>query len=176
MKLCAGAGRKRTHPNEIHNVELRMSDACEMPRANATPAEVRLILTLSRTIAVVGLSDKPDRDSHRVAAYLKQQGFKIIPVNPQVTEVLGERAYARLRDVPGPVDIVNIFRKPEAVPGIVEEAILIGAKAAWMQKGIVHNSAADRARHAGLKVVMNKCIMVEHQSLPSAGPKPPKGR
>jgi predicted CoA-binding protein len=140
-----------------------MSDACEMPLKNATPAEVRQILSLGRTVAVVGLSDKPDRDSHRVAAYLQQQGYRIIPINPLVAEVLGEKAYARLRDVPVPVDIVDIFRKPEAVPGVVEEAIAIGARAVWMQLGIVHNAAADQARLAGLQVVMNKCIMVEHR-------------
>lgn len=153
-----------------------MSGACEMPLTNATPAEVRLILTVGRTVAVVGLSDKPDRDSYRVAAYLKQQGFKIIPVNPKVAEVLGERAYASLRDVREPVDIVDIFRKPEAVPGIVEEAILIGARAVWMQQGIVHNTAADKARQAGLKVVMNKCIMVEHRGLQPGEPKQPGSR
>jgi predicted CoA-binding protein len=153
-----------------------MSDACEMPLANATPAEVRLILIVGRTIAVVGLSDKPDRDSYRVAAYLKQHGFKIIPINPKVAEVLGEKAYASLRDVREPVDIVDVFRKPEVVPGVVEEAILIGAKAVWMQKGIVHNTAADKARQAGLKVVMNKCIMVEHRGLQLGEPKQPESR
>lgn len=142
-----------------------MSDACEMPLANATSAEVRLILTTGRTVAVVGVSDKPERESYRVAAYLQQQGFKIIPINPNVAEVLGEKAYANLLDVREPVDIVDIFRKPEFVPGLVEEAILTRAKAVWMQKGIVHNTAAEKARQAGLKAVMNKCIMVEHQSL-----------
>ncbi len=142
-----------------------MSDACEMPLKSATPAEVEEILARARTVAIVGLSDKPDRDSYQVAAYLRQQGFRIIPVNPNVTEVLGEKAYAGLRELPEPVDIVDIFRKPEAVPGLVEEAIAMGAKAVWMQKGIVHNAAAERARAAGLRVVMNKCIMVEHRNL-----------
>ena len=142
-----------------------MDEACEMPLRNATSAEVRLILTTARTVAVVGLSDKPERDSHRVAAYLQQQGFKVIPINPKVAEVLGEKAYASLLEVREPVDIVDIFRKPEVVPGVVGEAILISAKAVWMQKGIVHNTAAEKARQAGLKVVMNKCIMVEHQGL-----------
>jgi hypothetical protein len=139
--------------------------ACEMPVTNATSAEVRLILTTGRTVAVVGLSDKPDRESYRVAAYLQQQGFKIIPINPNVAEVLGEKACASLLAVREPVDIVDIFRKPEFVPGLVAEAIVIRARAVWMQKGIVHNTAAEKARQAGLKVVMNKCIMVEHQSL-----------
>jgi predicted CoA-binding protein len=140
-----------------------MSDACEMPLHNASPEEVRALLQGVHTIAVVGLSDKPYRDSYRVAAYLKDQGYRIIPVNPMITAVLGEKAYARLRDVPGQIDLVDIFRKPEAVPEIVDEAIAVGARAVWMQEGIVHNAAADKARAAGLQVVMNKCILKEHR-------------
>jgi hypothetical protein len=140
-----------------------MSATCELPLTNATPDEIRQLLATARTIAIVGLSDKPERDSFRVAQYLKAHGYRIIPVNPNVPEVLGERAYASLRDVPVPVDIVDIFRKPEAVPGIVEDAIAIGARAIWMQEGIAHNAAADRARAAGLQVVMNKCMMKEHR-------------
>ena len=147
-----------------------MDDACEMPLTNATSAEVRLLLTAGKTVAVVGLSDKPDRDSYRVAAYLQQHGFKIIPINPNVTEVLGEKACASLLEVREPVDIVDIFRKPEFVPGLVAEAIVIRARAVWMQKGIVHNTAAEKARQAGLRVVMNKCIMVEHQGLQLSKP------
>src|SRR3954467_8267859 len=104
-----------------------MSEACEMPLENATPQEVRDILKSSRTIAVVGLSDKPDRDSYRVADYLQRAGYRIIPVNPAVKEVLGERAYGRLGDVPEKVDVVDVFRKEEAVPEVVEEAIAAGA-------------------------------------------------
>jgi len=141
-----------------------------MPVANATSAGVRLILTTAGTVAVVGLSDKPDRESYRVAAYLQQQGFKIIPINPNVAEVLGEKACASLLAVREPVDIVDIFRKPEFVPGLVAEAIVIRARAVWMQKGIVHNAAAEKARQAGLKVVLNKCIMVEHQGLQLSKP------
>lgn len=139
-----------------------MSQACEIPRQNASNAEMQQILASSKTVAVVGLSSNPERDSNRVATYLQQHGFKIFPVNPNESEVLGEKAYSHLSEVPEPVDIVNIFRKPEAVPGIVEEAIAKGAKSIWMQVGIVHNDAADRARAAGLKVVMGRCIMVEH--------------
>jgi predicted CoA-binding protein len=153
-----------------------MSDACELPLTNATSAKVRLILTTGRTVAVVGLSDKPERESYRVAAYLQEQGFKIIPINPNVAEVLGEKAYANLLDVREPVDIVDIFRKPEFVPGLVEEAIVTHAKAVWMQKGIVHNTAAEKARQAGVKVVMNKCLMVEHQGLPLGPPAPAGAR
>lgn len=142
-----------------------MADACEMPRENATPAEVREILTTAKTVAVVGLSDKPDRDSYRVAEYLQRAGYRIVPVNPAVAEVLGERSYASLRDVPGQVDVVDVFRRADAVPAIVEDAIAIGARAVWMQDGIVHNEAAGRARAAGLKVVMSKCMLREHRAL-----------
>lgn len=143
--------------------------ACEFPRQNATTAEVRQLLASARTVAVVGLSDKPDRDSHRVAAYLQQVGYRIIPVNPNLTAVLGEKAYPNLRAIPEPVDVVDIFRKPDAVPEIVEDAIAIEARAVWMQDGIVHNAAADRARAAGLVVVMNKCLMREHRAWRAGG-------
>src|SRR5882724_5257617 len=113
-----------------------MSEACEFPLQNATSEEIREVLKAAHTIAVVGLSDKPDRASHRVAAYLQRHGYRIIPVNPLVTEVLGEKAYARLRDVPDKVDLVDIFRRPEHVPEVVEAAIALGAKAVWMQEGI----------------------------------------
>ena len=140
-----------------------MSEACEMPIQNATPNEIRDILKSSKVIAVVGLSDKPDRDSYRVAAYMQRAGYRIIPVNPVLKgDVLGEKAYASLRDVPEKIDIVDIFRKPEAVPEIVEEAIATGAKVVWMQEGIAHNAAADQARGAGLKVVQSRCILKEH--------------
>jgi predicted CoA-binding protein len=139
-----------------------MPENCELPAQNATAEEIRTILEAYRSIAVVGLSDKPDRDSHRVAAYLKQKGYRIIPVNPKVGEVLGEQSYPSLKDVPEPVEIVDIFRRPEAVPAIVDEAIAVGAKVVWMQEGIVHNEAAGKARAAGLQVVMNRCILKEH--------------
>ncbi len=139
-----------------------MSEGCEIPLHNATSEEVRALLKDARTIAVVGLSDKPDRDSYHVAAYLQKHGYRIIPVNPAVSEMLGEKAYASLRDVPEKIDVVDIFRRPDAVPAIVEDAIAIGARAVWMQEGIVHNAAADKARAAGLRVVMNKCMLKEH--------------
>jgi predicted CoA-binding protein len=140
-----------------------MSDACEMPLENASPDEVRQLLTSARTVAVIGLSDKPERDSYHVAQYLQQHGYRIIPVNPAVSSVLGEKSYARLEDVPEKIDIVDIFRKPEAVPEIVASAIAVGARSVWMQLGIVHNAAADKAREAGLQVVMNKCLLIEHR-------------
>ena len=109
----------------------------------------------TRTIAVVGISDKSWRASHYVAEYLQEQGYRIIPVNPSLDEVLGERAYPSLRSVPEPVDMVDIFRRPEFVGAIVDEAIEIGAKYVWMQDGVVDEEAAVRARAAGIPVVMN---------------------
>ncbi|MBI4186489.1 MAG: CoA-binding protein [Chloroflexi bacterium] len=123
------------------------------------------ILDSSRVIAVVGLSPKPDRPSHRVASYLKANGYRIIPVNPGVEEVLGERAYPDLGSIPEPVDVVDIFRRSEEVPAIVEEAIRIGAKVVWMQEGIINEEAAAKAREAGLSVVMDRCMFKEHQKL-----------
>ncbi|MBI4288885.1 MAG: CoA-binding protein [Chloroflexi bacterium] len=125
------------------------------------------ILSRYHTVAVVGLSPKEDRPSYRVANYLKEQGYRVIPVNPAVKEVLGETSYPDLAAIPEPVDIVDIFRRSEDVPLIVEEAIKIGAKAIWMQLGIVNEAAASRAREAGLKVVMDKCMKIEHQAIQS---------
>jgi len=141
-------------------------DACELPRKNAAPAEIAALLRSSRVVAVVGLSPRPDRPSFGVAQYLKGAGYTIIPVNPNTNEVLNERSYATLEHIPGPIDIVDIFRKPEDVLPIVEAAIRKGAKAVWMQTGIVNNAAADLARAAGLQVVMDRCMMVEHRRLP----------
>ena len=109
----------------------------------------------SRTIAVVGLSQNPDRASHRVASYLQRQGYRVIPVNPMVEEVLGEKSYPDLMSVPVPVDMVDIFRRPEHLPGIVDQAIEIGAKYVWMQDGLVDEKAAAMARSAGIGVVMD---------------------
>ncbi|MCU0245543.1 MAG: CoA-binding protein [Bryobacter sp.] len=126
---------------------------------------IRRILLNSKTIAVVGLSSNPTRPSHGVSEYLQRRGYRIIPVNPQETEVLGEKSYASLRDVPEKVDIVDIFRRSDAVPPIVEDAIAIGAGAVWMQEGVVHEAAAQKARAAGLEVVMDLCILKEHRRL-----------
>lgn len=123
------------------------------------------ILKTSKTIAVVGLSPKIERPSHYVSAYMQAQGYTIIPVNPGQTEIMGKKCYKTLAEVPEPIDIVNIFREPEAIPGIVEEAIQKNAKVIWMQLGIANNEAAKRAMDAGLTVVMNRCIMVEHQNI-----------
>ena len=123
----------------------------------------------TRTIAVVGLSPDPRRDSHRVARYLQEQGYRIIPVNPTVQEVLGEKSYPDLRAVPERVDLVDIFRRPEFVPEIVDQAIEVGARIVWMQLGITHEAAARRAEQAGLTVVQDRCAMVEHRTLALAG-------
>lgn len=121
------------------------------------------ILTNCKTIAIVGLSPKTDRPSYGVAQYLKEHGWCIIPVNPATDEILGERCYPDLASIPGPVDAVDIFRRSEDVPPIVEAAIKKGAKAVWMQEGVVNEEAALHARKAGLWVVMDRCIKVEHR-------------
>lgn len=126
------------------------------------------LLRNSKTIAVVGLSRDPARPSHGVAKYLQRAGFRVIPVNPKETEVLDEKSFARVADIPEPVDIVNIFRRPLLAGVHVDEAIAKGAKAIWMQLGVVNEEAAQRARDAGLFVVMDKCIAVEHSLLSRA--------
>jgi predicted CoA-binding protein len=120
------------------------------------------ILKSAKVIAVVGLSSRRQRPSYGVAEYLQSAGYKIIPVNPVETEVLGEKSYARLEDIPEHVDIVDVFRRSEFLPEIVESAIAIGARGIWMQEGVIHPQAAERARSAGLFVIMNACILKEH--------------
>ena len=128
-------------------------------------ANIPEILKSSHTIAVVGLSSNPMRPSNGVAAYLQRAGYRVIPVNPNESEVLGEKCYARLEDVPEKIDMVDIFRRPECVPEIVESAIRVGAKTVWMQEGVVNHEAAERARTAGLEVVMDRCTLKEHRKL-----------
>jgi predicted CoA-binding protein len=128
-------------------------------------AQIQGILERSKTIAVVGLSPDEARDSHQVAAYMQRHGYRVIPVNPNVKTVLGERAYGSLREVPEPIDLIDVFRRPEFVPAIVEEAIAIQAPALWLQLGVVHEAAARRAQQAGIAVVMDRCLMVEHRRL-----------
>jgi predicted CoA-binding protein len=131
--------------------------------------KMRQILATGKTIAVVGLSDKPDRPSHGVSAYLQGQGYRIIPVNPNLSEALGVKAYANVRDIPVPVDIVQIFRRPEYVPPIVEDAIAKGAKVVWMQLGIRNEVAALKAEAAGLQVIMDTCMLPVHSILRANG-------
>jgi predicted CoA-binding protein len=123
------------------------------------------ILAAARTIAVVGLSAKRSRPSHGVAEYLQRAGYRVIPVNPNIAEVLGEKSYPSLDAIPETVDIVDIFRRPEHVPAIVEAAIRKGAKTVWMQEGVVHEEAARHAESAGLAVIMDRCILKDHRRL-----------
>jgi len=131
-------------------------------RAASVGDPVNEILKSSRTIAVVGLSSSCHRPSYGVAKYMQSAGFRIIPVNPAETEVLGEKSYASLEDIPVRVDVVDIFRRSQFVPEIVEAAVRIGARAVWMQEGVIHSEAAERARGEGLLVVMDRCILKEH--------------
>ncbi len=121
------------------------------------------ILTKYKTIAVVGLSSNPARPSHGVSEYMQSSGYQVIPVNPNETDVLGEPSYARLEDAPQKIEIVDIFRRPEEVPPVVDAAIRAGAKVVWMQLGIVNEAAAEKARAAGITVVMDACMLVEHK-------------
>ena len=131
----------------------------------STDTDIASLLRRSRTIAVVGLSGAPHRDSHRVALYLQQQGYVIIPVNPSVREVLGQAAYPDLESIGHAADIVDVFRRPEYVPAIAGAAIRSGARALWLQFDTVDEDAANRASAAGLDVVLDRCIMVEHRRL-----------
>ncbi|MDI6854337.1 MAG: CoA-binding protein [Deltaproteobacteria bacterium] len=141
-----------------------MSDA-EVQELNAGPEEIKKILNNYRTVAVVGLSPKPDRASHQVASYLKEHGYRIVPVRPGCREILGEPCYDSLKDIPFPVEVVDIFRNVEAIPGIVDDAIAIGAKVVWMQLGLAEPDSARKARAAGLQVVMDRCMKIEHGQL-----------
>lgn len=114
-----------------------------------------------RTVAVVGLSPKPERDSHRVARFLQEQGYRVIPVNPGQTEILGETCYPSLSEIPEPVEIVDVFRRPEAIAPIAEEAMRIGARVFWMQLGIRHEAAAEKLRQHPMTVIMDRCIKIE---------------
>ncbi len=118
-----------------------------------------------RTIAVVGLSDDPSRPSYGVSAYLQRAGYRIIPVNPSATEILGEKCYTSLRDIPEAVDLVDVFRKSEAVGPIADDAVAIGARYLWLQEGVINPAAAEKAVQAGLRVVMDKCMLKEHRAI-----------
>jgi predicted CoA-binding protein len=120
------------------------------------------LLESTRRIAMVGLSSNPYRPSHFAAIYLLSEGYDVIPVNPREKEILGQKVYLSLTDIPGPVDVVDIFREPSAVPALIEQSIAIAAKAVWMQLGVIHEDAARRAREAGLQVVMDRCMKIEH--------------
>ncbi len=142
-----------------------------MAYANPTDQELRTILTQAKTIAVVGASSNPERSSHGIMKKLQSVGYAVIPVNPREAEVLGERAYASLADIPIPVDIVDVFRRAEDTPAIADEAVAIKAKVLWLQSGIVNEEAAARAKAGGVTPVMDACIGVVHAMLGV----PPKG-
>ena len=142
-------------------------DACERPAFSPDAALVKKIVTQSKTVAVVGISKKEERDSYRVAAYLKDHGYTIIPVNPQADEILGEKCYAALADIPFAVDVVDVFRNPSALPGLADEIVALAhrPKAVWFQLGVVNNEAAKKIQNAGIDVVQNLCIKIEHARL-----------
>src|ERR1044071_8654480 len=127
--------------------------------------EMSQILLSAKTVASVGLSSNPQKESYGIDWYLQEQGYRIIPVNPTATEILGEKAYPDLESVPDRIDVVQVFRKPEDVPPVVDSAIKVGAKVVWMQEGIVNEVAAQKARQAGLQVVMDACMRVTHRRL-----------
>jgi len=139
--------------------------SCELPDGNRPSGEIEKILVQCRKIAVVGLSPKESRDSNRVARYLMQQGYEVIPVNPGQKEILGKTCYRSLADIPFEVDMANLFLSSTRVPPVIDQAIDKGIRAIWMQLGVVHDGAARKAREAGIQVVMNRCIMQEHMRL-----------
>lgn len=139
---------------------------CEFPSVNSNHQEVKDIFSKVKTIAVLGLSPDATKDSHHVAAYLQAQGYKIVPVYPKEETILGEKVYRSLAEIPFPVDMVDIFRKPDALDAVADACIARGdVKVFWAQKGIVNNAAAQKAKDAGMQVVQNMCSMVEHRSL-----------
>jgi predicted CoA-binding protein len=135
------------------------------PALQPSDLQIKELLQKAHTIAVVGLSSSRMRASYGVSQYMQSAGYRIIPVNPNEREVLGEKAYARLEDVPDKIDIVDVFRRPEFVPAIVDSAIRVGARAIWMQEGVHDEASAQRARDAGLFVIMDSCILKEHRRL-----------
>jgi len=139
---------------------------CEFPTVNSNKDEIKAIFEETKTIAIVGLSPDKEKASYRVAQYLQNAGFKIVPIYPKEDEILGEKVYRSLSEIPFDIDMVDIFRKPDAIAQIVDEAIKRGdVDTVWMQLGLVNNEAAQKAKDAGLKVVQNKCTKIEHRNL-----------
>ncbi len=136
-----------------------------MNEITASLAEIKAILQDYKVVAVVGLSSKPERPSFRVAHYLKEHGYQIVPVNPGQKEILGEKCYPTLKEIPFPIEVVDIFRNVEAIPAIVDDAIAVGAKVVWMQQGLVEPNSAQKAKEAGLQVVMDRCMKVDHAQI-----------
>jgi predicted CoA-binding protein len=139
------------------------------PFQNPDDDAIRDLLRTARRIAIVGLSPKPDRDSHRIAVYLQQKGYEVVPVYPREEQILGRTVYRRVQDIPEPVDIVDVFRRSEDLPAVFDDVLAAGAGAVWTQLGCVDEESARRALHAGLTVVMNRCIGVEHSRLLGRG-------
>ncbi len=133
--------------------------------SNPDEDTLRALLERAKRIVVVGLSPKPHRDSHRIARYLQDRGYEVVPVYPREEEILGQKVYRRVRDVPGPVDLVNVFRRSEDLPAVFDDVLASDAAAVWTQLGCVDEEGARRARDAGLTVVMNRCVMVDHSRL-----------
>ena len=133
--------------------------------ANPSEDEIRALLERARRIAVVGLSPKPHRDSNRVSLYMQERGYEIIPVYPRAERILGAPVYRRVQDIPGSIDLVDVFRRSEALPEVTEDALAAGAKAIWFQLGCVHPGAAARAQENGVSVVMDRCLMIDHARL-----------
>jgi uncharacterized protein len=142
-----------------------MDPQCALPPGNPTPEAIRAILADARRIAVVGHSDDPSRDSHRVGRYLASRGYEVFAVNPRGRSTAALTFYPDLASLPGPIDVVDIFRRVEFIPAIVDEAIRVGAKVVWMQDGLAHEGAAAKARAAGLLVVQGRCMMRDHARL-----------
>ena len=128
-------------------------------------SDIKDLIDASKTIVVVGLSPDPNKQSYEVASYLQAKGFKIVPVHPEAQEILGEKVYRSLSEIPFPIDIVDVFRRPEFIPAVVEETIKIKPKAVWMQLGISHDQAAQNAASHGIKVVQDRCLLIEHKRL-----------
>ena len=140
---------------------------CELPDSNPPSEEIKEILKKGKTIAVVGISPKESRDSNKVARYLMSRGYEIVPVNPGQKTILGKTCFRTLGDIPFPIDVADLFLNPKRVPPVVDQAIEKGVPVVWMQEGVVHNEAAQKARENGIRVVMNKCIKKEHMKMTS---------
>jgi predicted CoA-binding protein len=138
---------------------------CELPDDNPPSDEIKDIIRRSEKLAIVGLSPKEERDSNKVARYLMENGYEIIPVNPGQKEILGQKCYKTLKEIPFPVDVADLFLNPTRVPPVVDQAIEKAIGVIWMQLGVIHNEAAQKAREAGITVVMNKCIKQEHEKM-----------
>ncbi|MEI7474516.1 MAG: CoA-binding protein [bacterium] len=138
---------------------------CEFPKENASNEEIKEILKTTKTIAIVGISDDPTKASNSVAKYLINTGYEVIPINPKYEEILGLKCYPDLKSIPVKIDMVDVFRKPDVLESVINEAINIKPKTIWLQLGLCNNEAAEKARSHGIKVVMNKCTKIEHMNL-----------